>query len=257
MPFRVTNGPLARLREAMATEGGGDGRRLLDAAVARTLAERTAWVRQFVRAGRDAASPDDLRVEGAVDLRRRIGVVAEAIVPHAAVSRFETARIGPLRHLVVALGERRAVVYAGGSRYVENDDGWMHVAGGIEAPRLPSDPVWLLDALAYARDCVVDGDEVTCRLDLSRADELDRSGIVPASRWRGIVRTSQRRRREGWLGHVPCVVAIDSDGTIARMSYAGLPPSEEVGLLWATTEFVDYRVPVEIPDLTARAPAAV
>jgi hypothetical protein len=27
--------------------------------------------------------------------------------------------------------------------------------------------------------------------------------------------------------------------------------------LWATTQFVEYRVPVEIPDLTARMPAAV
>jgi hypothetical protein len=234
-----------------------EARRLLDEAVARTLAERTAWVRQYVRAGRDAPAAEDLRVEGAVDLRRRVGVVAEAFFPPEAVSRFETARIGPLRHLVEALGERRSVVYAGGSRYVANDWGWMHVAGGIAEPRQPSDPVWLLDALAYAGACVRDGDEVSCRLDLSHAGDVDTTGIVRSSRWRGIVRTPERRRREDWLGHVPCGVAIGDHGAIARMSYAGLPPSEEVGLLWATTEFVDYRVPVKIPDLTARVPAAV
>ena len=246
-------GPLARL----STMREGDARRLLDAAVARTCAERTAWVRQFVRAGRDTPGPDDLRAEGAVDLRRRIAVVAEAVVPPAAVTRFETARTGPARHLLEAFGARRSAVYAGGSRYVATDTEWVHVAGDIEGPRRPADPVWLLDALAHAVGCAVDGDEVRCTLDLSRADELDRSGILPPSRWRGIVRTAERRRREDWLRHVPCVVAIDSDVTIARMSYAALPPGEETGLLWATTEFVEYRVPVEVPDLMARVPAAV
>lgn len=32
-------------------------------------------------------------------------------------------------------------------------------------------------------------------------------------------------------------------------------PSDGTGLQWATTEFVEYRVPVEIPDLLARVPA--
>jgi hypothetical protein len=66
-----------------------------------------------------------------------------------------------------------------------------------------------------------------------------------------------RRRKEGWLARVPCAVAVGRDGAIARMSFAGRPPSEEVEQLWATTEFVEFRVPVEIPDLTARMPAAV
>jgi hypothetical protein len=52
-------------------------------------------------------------------------------------------------------------------------------------------------------------------------------------------------------------VAIIGDLTIAAMSCAGLPPSEERGLLWATAEFVEYRVPVQVPDLMARTPAAV
>jgi len=173
------------------------------------------------------------------------------------VTRFETARNPPARYLVEAFAARRSAVYAGGSRYVATDTGWVHVAGDIEGPRRHGDPVWLLDALAHAVGCAVDGDEVRCTLDLSRADELDRSGILPASRWRGIVRTAERRRREDWLRHVPCAVAINGDVTIARMSYAGLPPSEEVGLLRTTTEFVEYRVPVEIPDLMARVPAAV
>jgi hypothetical protein len=235
----------------------GEARRLLDEAVARTLRERTAWVRQFVRAGRDAPWPGDLRVEGAVDLRRRIGVVAEACVAEAQVTRFETAPPAPARRLSEASGERRAVVYAGGSRYVATDAGWVHVAGHIEGPRRPADPVWLLDALAHAVSGTVDGDEVRCTLDLSDAHEIDRSGILPASRWRGIVRTPERRRREEWLARVPCVVAIDRDGTIARMSYAGLPASESAAPLRTTTQFVEYRVPVEIPDLTARVPAAV
>jgi hypothetical protein len=238
-------------------DGAGDARRLLDEAVARTRAERTAWVRQFVRAGREAPGPDDLRVEGAVDLRRRVAVVAEAIAPPAAVTRFETARNLPARYLVEAFTARRSAVYAGGSRYVATDTGWVHVAGDIEGPRRHGDPVWLPDALAHAVGCAVDGDEVRCTLDLSRAAELDRSGILPASRRRAIVRTAERRRREDWLRHVPCAVAITGDVTIARMSYAGLPPSEEVGLLRTTTEFVEYRVPVAIPDLMARVPAAV
>lgn len=234
----------------------GEARRLLDEAVARTLTERTAWVRQFMHAGRDAPWPGDLRVEGAVDLRRRIGVVAEARVAEAHLARFETAQ-APARRLVEASDDRRAVVYAGGSRYVATDAGWLHVAGDIEGPRRPADPVWLLDALAHAVGGTVDGDEVRCTLDLSDAHELDRSGILPASRWRGIVRTPERRRREEWLASVPCVVAIDRDGTIARMSYAGRAASELAGPLRITTQFVEYRVPVEIPDLTARVPAAV
>jgi hypothetical protein len=234
----------------------GEARRLLDEAVARTLSERTAWVRQFVRAGGEAPGADELRVEGAVDLRRRIAVVAEARVPEARVTRFETAAAAA-RRLVEAFGERRPVVYAGGSRYVATDAAWVHAEGDIEGARRPSDPVWLLDALAHAVGGTVDGDELRCTLDLSDADELDRSGILPPSRWRGIVRTADRRRREDWLASVPCVVAIDRDGTIARMSYVGLPPSEAAGPLTTTTEFVEYRVPVEIPDLMARVPAAV
>jgi hypothetical protein len=50
LPFRVSSGALARVSSSMRE---GDARRLLDATVARTHAERTAWVRQFVRAGRD------------------------------------------------------------------------------------------------------------------------------------------------------------------------------------------------------------
>ena len=235
-----------------------EGRRVLDEAVARTLTERTAWVRQFVRAGRDDPRPDDLRVEGAVDLRRRIGVVAEALVPEAGVSRCPTASPRPVHYLLDAIAVRRVAVYAGGSRYIAIDGEWVRVAGDIEGPRQPSDPVWLLDALRHAVDYAVEADgEISCRLDLARADELDRSGILPGSRWRGVVRSAERRRREGWLARVPCAVAIGTDGAIARMSFGGLPPSEGAGLLWATTEFVEYRVPVEVPDLMARAPAAV
>src|SRR4051812_6521454 len=220
----------------------GEARRLLDEAVARTLAERTAWVRQFVRAGDDAPGPDDLRLEGAVDLRRRVAVVAEAALPREGVSRFETARVSPGRDLLEAFVQRRTAVYAGGSRYAVAAGEWAHEAGSIERPRQPSDPVWLLDALRYAVDCAMDdGGEIACRLDLSDAGDVDCSGLVPASRWFGIA----RRRKEGWLACVPCAVAVGRDGAIARMSVAGGPPGEEVEPLWTTTEFVEYRVPVE------------
>jgi hypothetical protein len=150
-------------------------------------------------------------------------------------------------------------VYAGGSRYVATDAGWHHAAGEIAGPRRPSDPVWLLDALRFAEDCVADGaGGVTCRLDLAHAEDLDCSGIVPAARWRVVVRPPGRRRREGWLAAVPCVVAVSQDdGTIARMSFAALPAGDRGTVQWATTEFVEYRVPVEVPDLMARVPAAV
>src|SRR4051812_8556155 len=153
----------------------GEARRLLDEAVARTLAERTAWVRQFVRAGDGAPRPDDLRLEGAVDLRRRVAVVAEAAVPREGVSRFKAARVGPARDLVEAFVRRRTAVYAGGSRYVVAAGEWTHETGSIEHPRQPSDPVWLLDALRYAVDCAMkDGGAIACRLDLSgAADDVD------------------------------------------------------------------------------------
>jgi hypothetical protein len=227
-------------------------RRLLDEAVARTLAERTAWVRQFVRAGRDDPRAGNLRVEAAVDLRRRVAVVAEAVGPPEGVSGFEAVR-RPAGHLLEAFVGRRTAVYAGGSRYVVADGEWAHVAGSIEAPRRPADPVWLLDALRYAVGCAVEGGEIVCRLDLSGADDVDCSEIVPPSRWFGLA----RRRNEDWLARVPCAVAVDRDGAIARMSFAARPPNEAAELVWATTEFVEYRVPVEIPDLTARAPVAV
>jgi hypothetical protein len=254
----VTMGPLARLT-IMGEGPARDGRWALDRAVARTHAERTAWVRQFVRADGGAPAPGDLRVEGTVDLRRRIAVVAEARDPGPPLSRFETDRSPPAGRLLEPFARRRAVVYAGGSRYVATDASWHHAAGDIAGPRRPSDPIWLLDALRYAEDCADDGGggEVTCRLDLSQAGDVDRSAILPTSRWRGIVRSPERRRREDWLARVPCAVAIGSDGAIARMSFAALPPGEETGLLWATTEFVEYRVPVEVPDLMARVPAAV
>jgi hypothetical protein len=235
------------------------GRMILDAAVARTHAERTAWVRQFVRAGGGAPGPEDLRVEGAVELRRRIAVVTEARDPAPPPSRVKTDRARPAGPLLEPFARRRTVVYAGGSRYVATDAGWQHAAGDIAGPRRPSDPVWLLDALRYAEDCVADGaGGVTCRLDLAHAEDLDCSAIVPASRWRGVVRPPGRRRRGGWLAAVPCVVAVsDDDGTISRMSFAGLPAGDGGTVRWATTEFVEYRVPVEVPDLMARVPAAV
>jgi hypothetical protein len=69
------------------------------------------------------------------------------------------------------------------------------------------------------------------------------------------VRPPAWRRREGWLARVPCLVAISEGGAIARMSFAATPPGDGGGLRWATTEFVEYGVPVEIPDLLAGAPA--
>src|SRR3954447_12123291 len=230
-------------------EAKGDGRRVLDAAVSRTIAERTAWVRMYVRPGRGAPRPDDLRVEGAVDLRRRIAVVAEAQVAPAVLSGR---RGRPAGRLVAAFPHGRRVVYAGGSRYVATDVGWAHDAGAIEAPRRPSDPVWLLDALRHAVDCAVEGAEVACRLDLARAEDVDCSGISAAPRWRPMA-----RRREGRLARVRCAVAVGEDGTIARMSFSGPSPDDGGEALWATTEFVEYRVPVEVPDLMARVPAAV
>jgi hypothetical protein len=251
----VTNSEPARLI-TMSERDVRDGRRVLDEAVARTVAQRTAWVRQFVRAGRGAPRPGDLRLEGAVDLRRRIGVVAEACLPPAPLRRFETERTRPAGRLLEPFAQRRPVVYAGGSRYVASGAGWECIAGDIEGPRRPSDPVWLLDALRYAADCAEGGGaEVGCRLDLSDAGDLDRSGILPSSRWRAAVRPPAWRRRESWLARVPCVVRIGDDGAIAWMSFAALPPSDSAGLLWATTDFVEYGVPVEIPDLMARVPA--
>jgi hypothetical protein len=252
----VTNRALAR-HITMSAKDAGEGRRLLDEAVARAVAQRTAWVRQFVRAGRGAPEPDDLRLEGAVDMRRRIGVVAEACLPPAPLRRFDTERTHAAAPPLAPFARRRPVVYAGGSRYVTTGEGWEHVAGDIEGPRLSSDPLWLLDALRYAVDCAANGDGgVSCRLDLCDADDLDRSGILPASRWRAAVRSPAWRRREGWLERVPCVVAVGGDGAIARMSYAALPPSDDrTALQWATTEFVEFGVPVEIPDLMARVRA--
>jgi hypothetical protein len=156
----------------------GEARTLPDDAVARTVAQRTAWVRQFVRADRDATRAEDVRLEGAVDLRRRVAVVAEA-----SEGRF---------------ARRRRVVYAGGSRYVATAAGWEHEAGGISAPRRPTDPVWMLDALGHATACVADGGTVTGRLDPDGADEVDWSGLVPAGRRWGMRRgAGGRRRREG------------------------------------------------------------
>jgi hypothetical protein len=247
--FRVTNRPFQRLT-TMCEEDAGAGRRLLDEAMRRTVAQRTAWVRQFVWAGRCAPGPDDLRVEGAVDMRRRIGVVAEAYRPPPPVRRFDTERAQSPGRLIEPFARRRPVVYAGGSRYVTTAEGWEHAAGDIEGPRCPSDPVWLLDALRYAVDCEATGEgEVSARLDLCDAADVDRSGILPASWWRAAVRPPAWRRREGRLGRVPCVVALGDDGAIARMSYAALPASDGAGLRWATTEFVEFGVPVEIPDL--------
>jgi hypothetical protein len=232
-----------------------EARRLLDEAVARTVAQRTAWVGQFVRADRDAPRADDLRLEGAVDLRRRVAVVAETGEDPAPPRRFETDRSAPAGRLLEPFGRRRPVVYAGGSRYVATAAGWEHEAGEISAPRRPSDPVWLLDALGHATACVAEDGAVTCRLDAGGAHDVDWSGLLPAGRRWGMLSGPGGRRRRDALAHVPCVVAIGDDGAIARMSFAG--PGGGAGLRWTTTEFVDYRVPVEIPDLMARVPAAV
>jgi hypothetical protein len=234
----------------MELGGAVDGRSLLDDAVARTIARGTAWVRQRARAGDGAADAGHLRLEGAVDLRRRVCVATEAVLPPGGPRRLAPARTG-------TYAEGRRVVYAGGSRYVAGPDGWEHVAGEISGPRRPSDPAWLLDALAHAVDCADAGwGEIGGRLDLTGAGEIDCSAIVPRS-WRApIVKSRERREREAWLARVPCVVEVADDGAIASMSFAALPPGRGGGLLWATTEFVAYGVAVAIPDLLARVPPA-
>jgi hypothetical protein len=242
----------------MAHGGAGEGRAVLDEAVASSLARGTAWVRQRARAGQGHGRAGHVRLEGAADLHRRICVATESVVRLVGAPRFAADRPWPARREIDPFAEPCDVVYAGGSRYIAADDGWAYVAGEIDGPRRPSDPLWLLDALAYAVDCVDAGwGEVGCRLDLSQADGLDRSAIVgPARRWPPL-RPGDARRRRDWLSRVPCVVAIGADGAIASMAFAALPPDAGGGLLWATTEFVEYGVPVEIPDLLARSPAAI
>ena len=241
----------------MAHGGADDGRRLLDEAVAISIARGTAWVRQRARAGDGAADAGHLRLEGAADLRRRVCVATEAVLPPARLTPFADGRTPVGRGVLEPWVQPREVVYAGGSRYVAGEEGWTRVAGDIAGPRRPSDPLWLLDALRFAVDCVDAGwGEVGCRLDLSGAEHLDRSAILPAPRWQSVVRSREWRRRETWVSRVPCVVAIGEDGTIASMAFAALPSGDRGGLLWATTEFVEYGVPVEIPDLLARCPAA-
>jgi hypothetical protein len=253
----VTNGALAR-RTTMWKGDMGDARRVLDEAVSRSLAQRTAWVRQFAHPERGAPGADDLRLEGAVDLRRRVAVVAEATRAPAPLRGFAADRTREPVRFRGPVAPRRPAVYAGGSRYVATAAGWEHVAGHIDGPRCPSDPMWLLDALRYAEDCVVNAvNEIVCRLDLRGADDLDRSAIVPAARWRAAVRPPARGRRADRLRRVPCLVAVGADGAIARMSYAAKAFGEHDGLVWTTTELVEYGVPVEIPDLAARARAAV
>jgi hypothetical protein len=224
------------------TEGrAGEGRRLLDDAVARARALGTAWVRHDAPARWGAPGAWDLRLEGAVDLGRRICVAGESEVgPAAALS-----------------AEPRRVVYAGGSRYIAGEDGWEKVAGDVEGPRLADDPAWLLDALRYAVDCSVapvddGGTEVSCRLDLSGAEELDLSALLPPARFAGRIGPARRRRREESLRRVPCVVVLDAEGLIAWMAF-GAPAADGVGMGWTTTEVVEYGVPVDLPDLMARS----
>jgi hypothetical protein len=242
----------------MAHGRAADGRRLLDEAVARSVSRRTAWVRQRARAGHGHGRAGHVRLEGAADLRRRICVATESVVRPLGPAWGAPGRPRPARQGPGSFATPCDVVYAGGSRYVAGEDGWACVAGDIDGPRRPSDPLWLLDALAFAVDCVDAGQgEVGCRLDLTAADGLDRSAIARPAWWRTVLRSAAVRRREAWLARVPCVVTIGPGGAIASMAFAALPPGEGGRLLWATTEFVEYGVPVEIPDLLARSPAAV
>ena len=218
-----------------------------------SIARGTAWVRQRARAGQGHGRAGHLRLEGVADLRRRVCVARESVVGRPGPAP-ECPWPGGLA--LASLATRWDVVYAGGSRYVAGEAGWACVAGEIDGPRRPSDPLWLLDALAFAVDCVDAGrGEVRCRLDLSEAECLDRSAIARPARWRSVLRPTAARRRAAWLACVPCVVAIGDDGAIANMAFAALPPGEGGGLLWATREFVEYGVPVDIPDLLVRSPA--
>jgi hypothetical protein len=238
----------------MEEDQAGDGRRILDEAVARTRALGTAWVRHYARAGHDAPHAQDLRLEGAVDLRRRVCVAGEADPAPGAL----TTSAGPSPS---ETEPTRRVVYAGGSRFVAGAEGWEKTEGDVDGPRLAADPLWLLDALRYAVDRAVTpedgGVRVDARLDLSEAGDIDRSALVPATRWRGLVHPLQRRRREEWLRGVPCEVTIDGERLIRCMAYAVLPAEDGVEPVWTTTEVVEYGVPVDMPDLLARSrPAA-
>src|SRR4029078_8681897 len=71
----------------------------------------------------------------------------------------------------------------------------------------------------------------------------------------GGARAARARRGAARRARARCVVEVGADGAIASMAFAGLPPERGGGLLWATTEFVAYGVPVEIPDLLARGAA--
>ena len=187
MPFGVTN----RLPARLTTMWGGealDAREVLDEAVARSVAHRTARVRQFVRVGRGAPRPEDLRQT--TSRRSANGSRSCPGGPMRAVSARLTGAGGPHASAATAIRRRRSTA---------------PLDAGVAMARGDRAPAW--------------------------------------------------RRRPDWLAQVPCVVVIGDAGAIARMSYVAGRPNDGTRLEWATTEFVEYGVPVEIPDLMARAPA--
>jgi hypothetical protein len=115
----------------------GDGRRILDEAVARPRAHGTAWCVTALARNTTRRTRATCAVERAGDLRGRICVAGEVdLAPPTLIPADEdepTRRDG----------------YAGGSRFVGREEGWEKTDNDIEGPRLAAVPVWPRESLRY------------------------------------------------------------------------------------------------------------
>jgi hypothetical protein len=144
---------------------------------------------------------------------------------------------------------RSVIVYAGtasffcaGDRCTGGDNGDVSALA-----RAPSDPVWIVEALAHAEEAVARGDDIV-RDSAHRRWEFR---LDPASLPEALVQSGRSRRKQPRLAGDAW---IDRDGRVRRVTWTQLerrrprwpwnkPP---VPRAWQTTKLWDFGVPVEI-----------
>lgn len=210
--------------------------------------------------GQKRDAQGDERARGYVAMPERLGLIAMRPVT-AAVEAEQRERLARSPGAPLGLNEERSLrayaahrllLFEGGSRMSLDATGrWATRTGREAGPRLPDDPLWILDALSGSKDARHIGDEPVrgelcavyeTRLDLELARTRSPHGLdLRVGRVWHLLDARSRR----WAEAVPATVCIGADEVIRRARFASPPVHlalarrvrERRGTAWESIEF--------------------